>query len=335
MHDLAIIIVSTNEAQWLTACLSSLYEHQGPIEIDVVVVDNESTDGTRELVERRFPAARVVASENRGFSHANNRGWMTCDARYALFLNPDTEILEGTFADLVAALEERPAVGLIGVKQITSNGVLFPTIRRFPGALRALGDAIWPEHMSIRPALLGERELRMAFYEQEVRCDWTSGSFMLVRREALEGAGLLDERSFIYSEEPDLSLRMRNAGWETRHLPLMTILHHWEKAGISERMAAQDAFSRVLYARKHFSRLHRGMYLGALAVRYAVRSALGSRSGIAAQRRAANRRAFRILLGRELPPFGPPPGQAVAPRKAIEADAGTIASSGEMFVRSR
>ena len=105
--DLAVIIVSTNEANWLRGGLPSVFEHAGDAKIDVVVVDNSSTDGTRELVESEFPDARVVASENLGFGHANNRGVMTCDAPYVLFLNPDTEILAGTFGELLAAMEER------------------------------------------------------------------------------------------------------------------------------------------------------------------------------------------------------------------------------------
>ena len=116
--DLAIIIVSTNEARWLEACLSTVFDHAGDARLDVVVVDNESTDGTRELVESRFPAARVVASENRGFAHANNRGASTCAARYVLFLNPDTEIVDGTFAELVAAMDERADTGLAGVRPL-------------------------------------------------------------------------------------------------------------------------------------------------------------------------------------------------------------------------
>src|SRR5687767_8204548 len=118
MHDLAIIIVSTNEARWLRPCLSSVFAHAGTIDLDVVIADNESTDGTRELVEREFPTARVVTCENRGFAHANNRAALTTDSRYVLFLNPDTEILEGTFDELVNALEARTGVGLVGVRQV-------------------------------------------------------------------------------------------------------------------------------------------------------------------------------------------------------------------------
>src|SRR5919198_6150190 len=114
MHDLAIITVSTNEAQWLRPCLSTVFAHIGDVSVDVVVVDNECHDRTADLVATEFPDARVVRSRNHGFSHANNRGLMTCNARYVLFLNPDTEILDGTFADLVRLMDSRPSVGLIG-----------------------------------------------------------------------------------------------------------------------------------------------------------------------------------------------------------------------------
>jgi GT2 family glycosyltransferase len=319
VHDLAIIVVSTNEAQWLPACLSSVFAHAGSIDLDVVVADNESNDGTRELVEQDFPGARVVSSLNRGFAHGNNRALMTCDARYVLFLNPDTEILEGTFQELVETLDARPSVGLVGVKQVTSDGTLFPTIRRFPNAVRTISEALGSERLSLRAGWLGERELRMELYDQEVDCDWTSGSFMLARREAIESAGFLDERFFIYSEETDFCRRIKEAGWAIRHLPTMTILHHADKAGINAKMEAQNAYTRMQYARKHFSPAHRTLYGGALTLRYLLRYAVRGRDpGLATQRRAAASRALRTIAGLDAPPYGSPPGQAVAGREEGE-----------------
>src|SRR5689334_17970602 len=93
--DLAIVIISTNEARWLEPCLRSVFDHAGGTSLDVIVVDNASTDGTREVVESLFPRARVVSSANHGFGHANNRGALTSSARYVLFLNPDTEVVTG------------------------------------------------------------------------------------------------------------------------------------------------------------------------------------------------------------------------------------------------
>jgi GT2 family glycosyltransferase len=313
--DLAVIVVSTNEANWLEPCLRTVFEHAGPITLDVIVVDNASCDGTRELVESRFPQARVVASENRGFSHANNRAAMATDARHVLLLNPDTEIVEGTLAGLLAELERRPRVGFVGVRQLTSDGTLWPTIRYFPSPTRALCEALGSERWPVRRRWMGERELDTARYDQEVDCDWSTGAFMLVRREALLGAGLLDERFFMYSDEPDLCLRLKRAGWQVRHLPCLTIIHHANKGGVRPRMVAQDAYTRLLYARKHFGPARRGAYVGAVALRHAMRAAL-ARGPDAPARRAASARALRTLAGTVDPPFGAPPHASVAPARS-------------------
>ena len=225
------------------------------------------------------------------------------------FLNPDTETVEGTYADLVTAMDARPEVGLAGVRQLTGNGELWPTIRRFPNALRALAQSVGSERWLRTHSWACERELDLSVYDREVECDWTSGSFMLARREAFESAGFMDERFFIYAEEPDLCRRITNAGWGVRHLPTMTIIHHAGKAGLSPKMESQDAYARKQYARKHFSAPHRAAYLGALGLGYAVRSVARGDA-----RRLASRRALRVLSGAEGGPFGPPPAQAVAIR---------------------
>jgi len=318
--DLAIVIVSTNEAHWLERCLSTVFDHAGGASLEVLVVDNASTDGTRELVESQFPEASVVSSPNRGFAYGNNRGLEQTSARFQLLLNPDTEVIEGTFGDLVDLLDARPHVGLAGVRQVTADGALWPTIRRFPSVTRALGEALFSEHWPVHPTWAGERVLDLSEYEREVECDWTSGSFMLARREALLSAGLLDERFFIYSEEPDLCLRMKTAGWQVRHLPQMTIVHHAGKGGVRPKMVAQDVYTRKQYAHKHFSSLYRGAYLSALGVRHAIRAASARAAGADGDaRREAAHRALSTLVGRAEPPFCVPPPTAVEPFVSREA----------------
>ena len=192
---------------------------------------------------------------------------------------------------------------------------MFPTVRRFPTVVRAFAEALGSERLPCDASWLGERNLDLESYDRELDCDWTSGSFMLCRREALESAGYLDERFFIYSEEPDLCYRLRQAGWRTRHLPLMTIVHHAGKAGVNPKMAAQDAFARRQFARKHFSSPRHAVYIAALGLRYLIRYPLGG------ERRTAASRALRTLLGLEEPPFGSPPGTAVRIRdREPEAD---------------
>jgi len=309
--DLSIVVVSTNEAHWLEACLRTVYAHAGGADLDVVVVDNESSDGTAAVVEAGFPRARVVRCANRGFAHANNRALLTCESRYLLCLNPDTEIVAGSFGELVEMLDARPQLGLVGVKQLTGEGDLYPTVRRFPNAGRAFAEAFIPEGLAGRRSGVGERRLDLAAYEGEIECDWTTGAYMLIRREALLGAGLMDERLFLYGDEPDLCIRIKRAGWRIVHSPRMTIVHHAGKAGIKPKLVAQDVVARRVYAEKYFSSPHRYAYLGAVAARHATRALLPRRMGGGPERRAASKRALSTLLGRREPPFGPPPATSV------------------------
>ena len=152
-------MISTSESHWIRTLLPTVFDHLGEISADVVVVDNDSHDGTDELVATAFPEARTVWSANHGFGHANNRALMTCNARYVPFLSADTEIFDGTFADLVALTDGRPTVGLVGCRQILIEAnSLCPTARYFPNALRALGDALSAERLRRRPRWLGERD---------------------------------------------------------------------------------------------------------------------------------------------------------------------------------
>jgi GT2 family glycosyltransferase len=298
--DVCVIVVSHEGRRWLEPALSTLFAHAGPLDLDVVVVDN-GNDGSAEFAAERFPGARGIHCDNRGFAHANNRAAIDADARYVLFLNPDTEVLDGTLADLVAHLDARPEIGLAGCRQLDAEGRLCPTARRFPSVARALGEALGPERFGLARRL-GESELDLSRYERELPCDWTAGSFMLVRREALAAAGLLDERFFFYSEEVDLCLRIKLAGWKIHHLPQMTIVHYGGTTEASPRMEAQMAHARSQYAAKHFGPLRRRAFVAAIALRHALRWAAFSRKR--PQRAAAHRKALLTLLGRAEPPFG-------------------------------
>jgi N-acetylglucosaminyl-diphospho-decaprenol L-rhamnosyltransferase len=309
VHDVCAIIVSHNSKAWLEPALSSLYARAGGIDLDVVVVDN-GDDGAAAEVEQRFPAARTITCPNRGFAHANNCALETAEARYVLFLNPDTEFLGGSLAELIAALERRPEVGLAGVRQVGSDGALAPSMRRFPSTPNMLAEAFGVERVPGLRRVLGERHLDPRLYARETLCDWTSGSFMLARREALAAAGGgFDERFFLFSEETDLCWRIKNCGWEVIHLPCVTIRHH--EHGASARLEAQVAYARLQFARKHLRPL--APYRAALGLRYALRAIGGRRDR---EGREAARAALGTVLS-ERAPFA----------AALEATQATIVSA--------
>jgi GT2 family glycosyltransferase len=302
-HDVCAIVVSHNSGDWLGPALSSLFEHAGEVDLDVVVVDN-GDDGSGRKAAARFDRVRAIECANHGFAHANNRGAVTADARYLLLLNPDVEVLDGELADLVSHMDAHPEIGIAGCRQVDGEGGLWPTARRFPGVARALGEAIGPERLGLG-AWLGETELDLPRYDGELSCDWISGSFLLIRREALANVGLLDERFFFYSEEVDLCLRVKREGWEIRHLPQFEIAHYGGSTDASPRMEAQMAYARSQYAAKHFSPLRRLAFVGAIGLRHLTRWVAFSMRGESG-RAAAHKRALMTLLGRVEPPFGPP-----------------------------
>jgi len=301
--DVRAIVVSHEGKHWLEPAISTLLAHAGPLELEVVVVDNGS-DGAAEFAAQRFPQVRGIHCDNHGFAHANNQAAAGADARYVLFLNPDTEVIDGTLAGLVAHLDAHPEIGLAGCRQLDDEGRLCATARRFPSVGRALGEALGPERFGLARRL-GESELDLSLYDRDLPCDWTAGSFMLVRREALAAAGPLDERFFFYSEEVDLCLRIKRAGWEVHHLPQMTIVHYGGTTEASPRMEAQMAYARSQYAAKNFGPLRRRAFVAAIALRHAIRWAAFSRRRPA--RAAAHKQALLTLLGQAEPPFGAPP----------------------------
>jgi GT2 family glycosyltransferase len=291
VHDVCVVIVSHNGKRWLDAALTSLISSAGGLDLDVVVVDNGS-DGSAAYVEERFPRARTITCANRGFGAANNEGLATADARYVLFLNPDTEFLSGSLVDLIAVMDRRPGVGLVGVRQVGEGGALAPSMRRFPSTTNMLAEALAVEKVPFARRHLGERILDPRRYGRESPCDWTSGSFMLVRAEALRGCGGFDERFFLFSEETDLCWRLRRAGWGIVHLPLVTIRHYESERSANPLMEAQGAYARLQFARKHFTRV--SPYRWAMALRYALRAS--APAGRNRRRQEAGRAALAAVL---------------------------------------
>lgn len=306
--DLSIVVVAHNGRDRVLQTVVSALAAAGRADVELLLVDNGSTDGTAEAVERLEGRVRVLRNANTGFAAGNNVALPHARGRYVLLLNPDVDIVEGSFDDLVAALDERPEVGAASVVQRSPAGVLLHTINRFPSPLRDLGEAVFAHRLGVT------RRLQQAVtapgeYARERPADWLVGAFLVVRAEALGEVGPLDERFFLYSEETDWCLRLWRRGWQVRHLPVMTIVHH-EGGYRRPELAAQLSWSKILYARKHLGRAGTLATRCALALRHALRLALGTplapfRPRVRA-RLACERRALAVVLSLAPPPFGRP-----------------------------
>jgi GT2 family glycosyltransferase len=176
-------------------------------------------------------------------------------------------------------------------------------MRRFPSVARAVGEALGSERWPTVTGQFGERILGSGQYFAEHSCDWISGSFLALRREALDEVGLLDERFFLYAEELDLCLRIKEAGWDVRHLPVMTIVHHANRAYLNPQLSAQSAYARLQFADKHFSSPSRLAFRMALVGGLALRGIVPVGGSSAEARRKAARASLRVLVGVDPPPF--------------------------------
>lgn len=216
--DVSVIIVSWNAVAYLEKCLRSLRTVTG-VTLEIIVVDNASTDGSPEVVRRQYPDVILLEqASNTGFARANNIGIMLARGRYLALINSDVEVEPGTIGYLVKYMDENAGVGMTGPRIVGRDGMLQKSARRFPTlgrvCCRAIGlDNLFPS-------------LSFFSHEAEANVDVLSGCFWLVRREALAGVGLLDERFFMYGEDIDWCKRFNDKRWLVTYLPQVQALHY-------------------------------------------------------------------------------------------------------------
>ncbi len=303
--DLSVIMVTHNGRELALTTLRSARAATGMVSVEWLVVDSGSIDGTPDAIEAELPDVTVLRGPNRGFAAGNNAALRQATGRYVLLLNPDIEILDGSLAELVRAMDARPEVGLASVVQRGPDGRLQPSIRRYPSPARDLGEALFAAHWPVLTTLQ-ELETRAERYEREGPVDWLVGAFLIARREAIDVVGRLDDRFFLYSEEIDWCYRFRRAGWEVRHLPVMAVTHH---SGLRHRsdLMAQLSYSRMLFAAKHFGPFKRLGVRAALGLGHVVRLVVFALPAIVRpslrERLRGERSGLAVILGLGRPPL--------------------------------
>ena len=246
---LSVVIVSYNVRHFLEGCLQSVEKAAEGIDCEVFVVDNASSDDTMTVLPARFPWVHFSANdENLGFARANNMAIRQSAGEYVLLLNPDTVIAPDTLSQALDFMDAHPRAGGAGVKMLGEDGTPAPESRRaiptpWVSALKMLGfDRRY--YMSHLP------------WDQPCRIEVVSGAFCLLRREALEQIGLLDEDFFMYGEDIDLSYRLLKGGWENWYLPL-PITHYKGKSTRKSEFRYVHVFyqAMLIFVRKHYSHL--------------------------------------------------------------------------------
>jgi N-acetylglucosaminyl-diphospho-decaprenol L-rhamnosyltransferase len=250
--DLAVVVVNYNAGEYLARCVSSVFASAGGLQLDVLVVDNASEDGSARRAAEEHPAMRLIQNPtNRGLSAAWNQGAAETGAPWMLFFNPDAEVWDGDLAGLVKAGEARPDVALLGPMVRNPDGTIYESGRVFPTVGQAVGHAFLGP---FAPRNRFTRAYTQAGWDRstEREVDWVSGACMLVRRTAFEQVGRFDESFWLYGEELDLSARLRDAGWKILYTPELEVLHEGAvSTGRSRRTYRMHSDSIYRYYRKH------------------------------------------------------------------------------------
>jgi len=244
MADVSVVVVTYDALPWIERCLESVAG------VPTVVVDNGSRDGTVEVVRERFPTVRVLESENRGLGAGWNLGIGATEGRYVLILNADAWLLDGALERLVEFADSRPGAAVVGPRLLNPDGTLQRSVRGFPTLWRLATEYLFLRKLAPRSLALNAFYAGGFDHDEVHEAEFVMGACMLVRREATEEVGLLDEDFFLFSEETDWCYRFRRAGWQVLFFPGAECVH---VGGASHggRLFRENVLGHLRFLHKH------------------------------------------------------------------------------------
>ncbi|HBF20000.1 MAG TPA: glycosyl transferase family 2 [Cryomorphaceae bacterium] len=290
---LSIVIVNYNVKFFLEQCLISVFHALKGIEAEVFVVDNDSVDGSAEMVRQKFPQVILIANKkNVGFAVANNQAIRKASGQYVLLLNPDTVVEEETFAKSMAFMDNHPDAGALGVKMMDGKGNFLPESKRglptpWVAFYKIFGwTTLFPRSKKFARYYMGHLD-KDANHEVEV----LAGAYMLMRQEALDKSGLLDETFFMYGEDIDLSYRITKAGYKNYYLADTSIIHYKGESTKKGSLNYVYIFYKamIIFAEKHFSSSYARFF------RFFILMAIYFRAALSLVKRMATALALPLL----------------------------------------
>jgi len=257
---LSVIIVNYNVKHFLEQCLFSVFKALKNIDAEVFVVDNNSVDGSVALIKQKFPGVKLIANNiNTGFSKANNQAIKEATGKYILLLNPDTVVQEDTFEKTIIFMENHPDAGGLGIKMLDGKGNFLPESKRgLPTPAVAFYKIFGLSKLFPGSKKFGQYHLTYLDKNKNHQVDVLSGAFMLMRKEALDKVGLLDETFFMYGEDIDLSYRITQGGYKNYYFADSNIIHYkgesTKKSSVNYVIVFYKAMA--IFAEKHFTQSH-------------------------------------------------------------------------------
>lgn len=269
--EISVIIVNYNVEHFLEQCLNSVFNAFKNCSGEVFVVDNNSFDGSVEMVKTKFPDVIVIDNKvNLGFSKANNQAMRLAKGKYVLLLNPDTVVEEDTFRQVIDFMNENPDAGGLGVRMIDGKGRFLPESKRgIPTPAVAFYKIFGLSSLFPKSKKFGRYHLGYLSETEVHEIEILSGAFMLMRKETLDKVGLLDEDFFMYGEDIDLSYRIILGGYKNYYFPTKIIHYKGEstkKSSVNYVFVFYNAM--IIFAKKHFSQKNAKLF--SLAINFAI-----------------------------------------------------------------
>jgi GT2 family glycosyltransferase len=263
VKTLSIVIVTWNAKNYAAECLDSLRTLMPKPEIEVLVVDNNSSDGTPELIREKYPEVVLIQNrENLGFARANNIGIRESAGEYVGLINSDVRVLNGCLEQMQAYMNANREIGVLGPRMLDAKGHASRSYMRSPTLWRYFCRALALDDLFPRSKLFGSYTMNYFDREQTAEVDVLNGWFWLIRREALNQVGPLDETFFMYGEDIDWCKRFRDRGWKVVYYPKTESIHYGgassSKAPVRFYIEMQRA--NLQYWRKHFNPFSQALY---------------------------------------------------------------------------
>jgi len=270
--------VNWNTRDLLCHCLQSIIDTIRRARFEIWVINNGSTDGSVEMIEQEFPQVQLVCNDaNMGFAKANNIGIQRSRGRYVCLINSDVQLLDGCLDRLFEYMELNPNIALAGPRILNSDRSLQISCYAFPTVFNTLCHSFGLDRLFPRSNRLGGLYRKYWPYDTVRRVEVVSGCFCMVRREAIEKVGLLDENFFMYMEDFDWCKRFRDAGLEIQYFPYVAAVHYGggSSGHAPQIFTIEAARSSILYWRKHHGRIGMLYISFLLFVRHLLRVIVG------------------------------------------------------------
>ncbi|HLB25801.1 MAG TPA: glycosyltransferase family 2 protein [Nitrospirota bacterium] len=255
--QVSVITINNSNPELILGCLESVYTTAGGLDVEAVVVDNATTDGSIEAVRARFPQARIIVNDKKeGFSANNNKGLRAAKGEFLMLLNDDTVVHEGALEMMAGFLEAHPEAGAAGAMLINPDGTPQFTGRGTPGIGAAVMISLGLHRLFPDNPVTSKYYMKKGSYSEAEEVESVNGAAMMVRREALDKAGYLDEGFFLFCEDVDWSIRIREAGYKLFFLPGARITHFRGSSTGGRRAVKIYHKSLMRFYRKHYAKKH-------------------------------------------------------------------------------